>query len=519
MLGQDVIDLLSTDDEAPAQISDRRKDSFTGRFQARSINDDFTCLSDDLDSDVNFRGWEDKPAKRQRLTPPPAISQRSHVSDNASPRKASFGAVPAAIQKNQWVDLSDPVIFTSSPHRNDTAGPSRNLLQQASRLSDESDDDFPDDPRLATSKQLASISQVSDRTAALLASLKAPTQKKTSNGHKKSEDKPELKATLPSLKFEDDEDGAETVCSNGNKSAVSKTSKRTRLTDAEREAKLREKEAKDSEKLRKAKEKEDEKEKKRLAKEEKAKEKQVAADLAEVNRSRTDKKMTTSEMIVDLPASIGGQSVDTQIREILKNLGADINLYQSPIPNVIKWRRKADRVYNHEKGHWDPLHRIEIQEEKHIMCLMPAKEFVALATAASADLGGRDLEAHVLELKSKFQASTPIYLIEGLNAWMRKNKTIRNRVYQTAVLTQDAQSNGSGTTEKQASRRKKPVDQYIDEDMIEDALLRLQVIYNCLIHHTAASVESAEWVANFTQHISTIPYKYFLLHFYDARRI
>ena len=510
MSGHEVIDLLSTDDEAPARIPVLQQGPGTVQTQAKARGTDFSFLSDDLVDDAHFDGRTDKPAKRPKLTLPPSnennipLPQLSHISGNSSPSKVVSRPTTALNQKNQWIDLSDPIIFISSPHEKSITSRPRKSLSPPFQLSDESDDEFPDDPRSVTLPQHVPIS---DRTAALLTSLKAPSQRTTSTNSKKSGGKAEAKVTKPLLEPNDDEDGAETGPKVRDKPASSKPAKKPKLTDVEKVVKAQDKEvSKAAEKARKAKEKEDEKEKKRLAKEEKAREKQTAADLAEVNRSRMDKKLTTPEMIVDLPASIDGQSVDTQAREILKNLSIDTNVYQSPIPNIIKWRRKVDRVYNAERGYWDPLHKTVIQDEKHAMCLMTAKEFVALASADPADFDGEDLEAHVLKFKSKFETCTPIYLIEGLNAWMRKNKTIRNRAYQAAVLNQDNQWNGSGN-EKQA-KRKKPTDQYVDEDMIEDALLRLQVINNCLIHHTATTIETAEWIANFTQHISTIPYKY-----------
>lgn len=510
MSGHEVIDLLSTDDEAPARIPGLQQGPGMMKAQAKPISTDFAFLSDDLDDEAHFDGWTDKPAKKRKLTPSPStannipLPQLSHISGNNSPSKVASRLTTVVKQKNQWIDLSDLIIFPSSPHQKSTTSRPRKSLNPPPQLSDESDDEFPDDPRSVTLQQHVPIS---DRTAALIASLKAPSKRKTSADRKKSGGKAEAKATKPLLESDDDEDGAETVPIVHDKPASSKTSKKPKLTENEKAAKAQDKEAsKAAEKARKTKEKEDEKEKKRLAKEEKAREKQIAADLAEANRSRMDKKLTTPEIIVDLPASIDSQSVDTQTREILKNLGVDTNVYQSPIPNVIKWRRKVDRVYNAERGHWDPLYKTVIQDGMHVMCLMTAKEFVALASADPADFDGEDLEAHVLKFKSNFETCTPIYLIEGLNAWMRKNKTIRNRAYQAAVLNQDNQGNGF-RNDKQA-KRKKPIDQYVDEDMIEDALLRLQVINSCLIHHTATTTETAEWIANFTQHISTIPYKY-----------
>ena len=158
--------------------------------------------------------------------------------------------------------------------------------------------------------------------------------------------------------------------------------------------------------------------------------------------------------------------------------------------------------WNPELDYWEPLEYMQIENERHVLCIMSAKEFVALAIAQNEE---QDVETHVAKLKSAYENSIPIYLIEGLQIWMRKNRTAENRAYQAKVLSQaQADDTSAGN---QPKRRKAPVE-IIDEDMIEDALLRLQVMNGCLVHHTMTTVETAEWVANFTQHISTIPYRY-----------
>ena len=158
--------------------------------------------------------------------------------------------------------------------------------------------------------------------------------------------------------------------------------------------------------------------------------------------------------------------------------------------------------WNAELDHWEPIERMEIHEEKHILCIMPAKEFVALAMVQEDD---QDVETHVAKLKSSYENCVPIYLIEGLQIWMRKNRTAENRAYQAKVLSQ-ADDNASAA--QPASRKRKAAVEVVDEDIIEDALLRLQVMNGCLVHHSATTGETAEWIANFTQHISTIPYRY-----------
>ncbi|KAL8924059.1 MAG: hypothetical protein Q9172_002858 [Xanthocarpia lactea] len=251
------------------------------------------------------------------------------------------------------------------------------------------------------------------------------------------------------------------------------------------------------------------KEQKRLLKEEQSREKQKEKDRADANKLRLDKKLSTPEMIVDLPISIDGSTVDTQTRECLKNIGVEITSYQSLVPNVIKWRRNVDSRFNSESGLREKLRAREIDLEKHVMCLMSAKDFVQLATSDAND-SGLSLDDHVSQISRILKDGKPIYLIEGLDAWMRKNRNAKNRAHQAAVLGQPDLNapEVSGNGPNPAPRRRKPKVVVVDEDMIEDALLRLQIMNSCLVHHTATTVETAEWVAHFTEQISQIPYRY-----------
>ncbi|KAL9119872.1 MAG: hypothetical protein Q9187_003575 [Circinaria calcarea] len=494
----EIIDLsLSTDDENQSKTCPASKNSHRGALPAA---DGFIPIFDDIEYDPP----SEQAPKRRRLSPPVGngpkqpkkqpVSYAATISTNAS--STSFGGPRNT--KRSTIE-SDPIFFTSSPR-----APS-NTFQQPTRatgsvspfrnLSD--DDGFPEDPYTTFSQKPVEKSRLTDRTTALLAEISgnANTKRRSASASKSKLDRG---ATEPKGKITKERAKCtpETTISKSHKEPGA--TKRTRLTSTERELKEQEKE---QAKIQKAREKEDEKERKRILREEKVREKQVAADLAEVNKARTDKKISTPEMIVDLPASIQDQSVETQIRAFLKDLQVETAMYDCPLPNIIKWRRKVDSSFNEELGHWERVPPA-IHEEKHVMCLVSAKEFVSMAVWKPEDTDGQDLDAHVLQLKTRYPGSISIYLIEGLEVWMRKNKNTRNRAYQAAVNRQlDSQN------VPPSSRRKKQAEECIDENIVEDALLRLQVQHNCLIHHTNATVETAEWVAVFTQHISTIPYK------------
>lgn len=287
--------------------------------------------------------------------------------------------------------------------------------------------------------------------------------------------------------------------------ATSKSTTSRATTTKTAEEKTREKEAKAAERER---EKERKKQEKDAAKEQKAKEKERAAALAEVNKIRTDKKVSTPEMIADIPSSLPA-AMTLQIQTLLKDLDVQHCTWDSPVDNVVKWRRKVASRFNDELGHWEPI-PMRIQPDKFALVIVTASEFVTYALGPE----GNNLEAHVSKMKQHFPEEQLIYLIEGLNPWMRKNRNVRNRQFASAVrggdtTTGDAQASTSAAAPPPQPRRRKnqQPQEYIDEDSVEDALLQLQVMYDVLIHHTSAAVETAQWVAVFTQHISTVPYR------------
>ena len=502
----EVIDLLSSEDEAPLRASSTVKPT----VKTIAAKDDFLYLSDDFDSTVHLKNsWVESAPKRRKLSPLPGNKDNARPSPelpkSREPTTASQGAIKSKVQDERgWNanDGSDPIIFTSSAQAETTISRAKRATDTLSAHGDESDDSLPDDLLSATVRATNTGSALSERTTALLASLsQSSTRRKPSNTRKPSGERAvrtgnRAKSPVDDRNVSGSEDGKIT------QTKPVKTSRKSKVINEEKAAKAREKETeKEVRKKKKENQKEEEKEKKRLEREEKMKEKRIAAELAEVNKSKLDKKDSTPEMIVHLPASINGQSVDTQIRQFLKNLGVDATLYQSMIPNVIRWRRKVKAKWSLELEYWEPLENMRIENERHVLCIMSAKEFVALATVQHDE---QDVETHVAKLKSAYEDCIPIYLIEGLQIWMRKNRTAENRAYQAKVLSQAQMDEASAGAHP---KRKKASVEVVDEDMIEDALLRLQVMNGCLVHHTMTTVETAEWVANFTQHISTIPYR------------
>jgi len=457
--------------------------------ESSKARDDFMFLSDDFDSSINLdkeyahpSDLQLPPAKRLRVSPGPerlptlppfkrTVSDVTAGSRYCTSRNA-LSKAPGLKRSATVVIDDDPITFTSSPdfvqlakerreRRRRETEQERELSEVEEVVSrptgkhtaleplDDSSDDLPDIDIIASQARSGPIPTLSRHNSQRTMDVY--------NAQKASVYKPPPKA--------------------------SEKPKRIAKTAAE---KLVEKEA--------------EAERKRLIREDKARDKQIAADLAKVNTLRTDKKISTTEMIVLFPSELD-EKLRTQTQNFLGKLSVECAEWhdEGSVHNCVRWRRKVEAQYDEKEGHWVPVPR-RVEDEDHVLCHMPAAEFVELATGEE----GKDLDAHVLRMKSRFERHAIIYLVEGLNAWMRKNRNVRNRQFTEAVRAQMA-AEVDGVRD-QRSRRKKAVE-YVDEDMIEDALLRLQVIHGALIHHTAALVESAEWITVFTQHISTVPYR------------
>lgn len=240
----------------------------------------------------------------------------------------------------------------------------------------------------------------------------------------------------------------------------------------------------------KAAEKEQKRQEREREKEERQRQRDVAAAIVEVNKAKSNRKVSTKEMIVQVPSSLSS-TIKVQLATLLDGLEVQHQEYDSPAQTVVKWKRKINSQFDDESGQWVPM-PLRVEKEAHALIVMTAEEVVQLAVDNS-------LDAHMDSLKRQFPDEKLIYMLQGVTAWMRKNRNLRNRQFAAGVRSQD----DTQTSRRRAAAAAEP----IDEDVVEDAILRLQIDHDVLIHHTAIPLETAQWIAVFTQNISTIPYK------------
>jgi crossover junction endonuclease EME1 len=285
----------------------------------------------------------------------------------------------------------------------------------------------------------------------------------------------------------------------------------------------------------KAKEKELERERKQAEKARRAQEKQKAADLAEVNKSKTNKKDAIEEVLVEASRNLLETSVGNQLEEFYKHsevpfsyvdeevhVGDDYKPWQD-VGAIVRWKRKVSAIYQEQTGQWATASQTRVVPEKHVLVYLKAAEF-AMIVAGSAAQGHvsapselqmkENLDVHVATLRSRYAGCTTMYVLEGLYSWLKKNQNAKNRQYTAAVRAQRLSEGSTDIpvpSQSKAAKRKKVVAtdfSFINEDTVETLLLHLQLAHQPIfIHHTISAATTAAQIFVFTQQLSTRPYR------------
>ncbi|KAK6500620.1 hypothetical protein TWF506_003388 [Arthrobotrys conoides] len=269
--------------------------------------------------------------------------------------------------------------------------------------------------------------------------------------------------------------------------------RKSKLTDAEKAARAAEK---DAARAAKAAEREAQKEQKKAERESKNLQRTESQAMSSANKLRGSHVQTTGEMIVNISSDFHTSATGIQLRAILTELKVESHApFDSPVPNIIKWQRVVTAEWKPEEDIFVPVPR-RIQNENHILTVIQAKEFVNLANAPE------ELDTFIATIKTAYPTCKLIVLIEGLTKLINKSKGNQSRAYAAQVRNRMRVGGGRETV------RVDKAAQAVDEDNVEDALLKLQVIHGCLLFHTQDGTYTAESIGYYTQHISQIPYKH-----------
>ncbi|KAG0044786.1 putative monocarboxylate transporter mch1 [Gryganskiella cystojenkinii] len=272
------------------------------------------------------------------------------------------------------------------------------------------------------------------------------------------------------------------------------------------------------------------KEQGRLAKEEdRLAEKRAARDIRIANRLTT-KSDSVKEMILCMEDSLlrtsFGQAVEDYLKEVESHIhkqkttderaGAGGTGSTPSEQSIMFWRRTVVRRYDEEQDQFIflPGGKPEISLEPFALVYITGGDF-----AAMIEQGRLRQELAILKQEMKIrknkemmkqqsqnlklrdlrlQRQRVIYLINGLEEYLRKLKRVKHKNYQQRVLENLGQAPTGAARELTAEQ---------DEEKIEQELLWLQLEQDCLVVQAANEEEAALNVVSLTEQIGLRPYK------------
>ncbi|KAG0329880.1 hypothetical protein BG000_011904, partial [Podila horticola] len=281
-----------------------------------------------------------------------------------------------------------------------------------------------------------------------------------------------------------------------------------------------------------------------LKDEEKEAETRARRDLKIANRLTT-KSESVKEMVVCIEYSLQQSKVgralqhywtmlecdSVAIRALESNITIPLNALGSlegiaretcPLRNIIYWRRRVVRRYNEEQDMFVPTDELEIDLEPFTLIYLTGKEFALhielgrlrtnLETVKKDMVARRNKDnlrkygpSHESNPEDKKQRV--IYLIEGMETFIRGLKTNTNKNFRQAVLAQMQPDQLSGTGSSKKNNLDNLEEPAVDRERIEREFLWLQLEQDCLIIHTHDDEDSAQAVVSLTEQIGLTPYK------------
>lgn len=173
---------------------------------------------------------------------------------------------------------------------------------------------------------------------------------------------------------------------------------------------------------------------------------------------------------------------------------------------VVSWRRTVTKDYVPDLRYWVPRPegKFTIEQEKTVLLFLTGQE-VEKAVAAykfpdDADKGDTLLEMVAKVRKVYGQDYQVFLLVHGLSLKLKAKKSAENAAFQDEVHANSVPNN---TKRKKASTW----DDRVNQEDIEQELVRLQLIARCSIQRTEKYDDVVDWIAEFTKDVAHRPYK------------
>lgn len=253
--------------------------------------------------------------------------------------------------------------------------------------------------------------------------------------------------------------------------------------------------------------KEQEREAKRAKKEAAQKEREARKALEEANKDKTKTKTSAvKEIIVEMDHLFHDTPNGAIIRESLDEIGAEIRKWNRTLDgvNLIRFLRKVQAEYDYELQMYQPLEKVEIREDNKAIIIVSGEMFAEIVN------GGLVMaNIHLDEIRKLLPNKHIVYIIENLQAVLKRTANETNREYANRVRELMDENQGSQQQPRQARRTnsKSKNGVKVDELQVDQFLLDFQFTHGFKVIQTASQQETADWVVDLVPEVGSAPYK------------
>lgn len=253
--------------------------------------------------------------------------------------------------------------------------------------------------------------------------------------------------------------------------------------------------------------KEQEREAKRAKKEAAQKEKAARKALEEANKDKTKTKTSAvKEIIVEMDHLFHDTPNGEIIRSSLDEIGAETRKWNKVLDgvNLIRFFRKVQAEYDYELQMYQPLEKVEVREDNKGIIIVSGEMFAEIVN------GGLVMaNIHLDEIRKLLPNKHIVYIIENLQAVLKRTANETNREYANRVreLMDENQSSQQPPRQARRTNSKSKNGVKVDEQQVEQFLLDFQFTHGFKVIQTASQQETADWVLDLVPEVGSAPYK------------
>ncbi|CDZ96279.1 EME1, MMS4 [Phaffia rhodozyma] len=234
-----------------------------------------------------------------------------------------------------------------------------------------------------------------------------------------------------------------------------------------------------------------------------------------VNKLRTDKTEAFRELLVELSAP--SQNSSSSIHHLIPELEqaiierhSSLSFFPFQRANVIRFRRRLRARYDELLKRFLPLEAEEIVPETTALIYLSTPELVSLVREDDLLDLPRELRK---ELGLGIKAQVMI-CVQGFNGWARKYRNRENREF-AAMIRGRLEAPPDEMTGRRTGRAGRKTNRVgtatevtdVTPEMIEKALVRLQIAESCFLMHSETDSQMLEGIISTVGDVAIRPYK------------